>query len=696
MDGFFNELAHKFDLPLNNPVLVFSLLLFIVLLSPILLRKIKVPSIVGLIIAGVIIGPFGFNILEDNSAVELISTIGLLYIMFIAGLELDMHEFKTSWNQSLLFGFFTFIIPITIGFAVCYYFLEYDLNASILISSMFSTHTLVSYPIVSKYGVSRNQAVAITVGGTILTDTAVLLIFAIILGNNQGNINHEFWIRLIILLILFTSILFLIIPRITKWFFYKFEDNKYLHYVFVLSVVFFAAFLAEIAGLEHIIGAFAAGLALNRNIPHSSALMNRIEFIGNSLFIPFFLISVGMLVDFKIIFSGNSAIIIAITLTVVALLSKWLAAFFTQKSLKLTGGQRQLIFGLSSSHAAATIAIILIGYKSGILDENILNGTIILILVTCIVSSFVTENAAKKISFFQESQSHHASKLDKLQSEHILLPISNFSNIEKLLEFALLVKDKKSNYPLSVLSVVPNNEDAELNILKSKEKIENIVKQAAATEHQVNIITIIEKKAAIGIARTAREIMADLIIMGWPQNPRNQEYSIDEKVENITKNTDKTTLVCLFNRPLASHKRIVIFSPPLSEKEIGFRLWLMKVFRLSKELSIPILHYGNESTQNVVRQQIKKTKIITQIFYVEQNEWEKINLKSEKLHVNDILILAGARKNSVSYSKEIDQVSLQFENQFLQNSKLLIYPQINKQHYKMEIPGWKSKSVKNI
>ncbi|HEY9114789.1 MAG TPA: cation:proton antiporter, partial [Bacteroidales bacterium] len=222
MDGFFNELVHKFDLPLSNPVLVFSLLLFIVLLSPILLRKIKIPSIVGLIIAGVIIGPYGFNILEDNSAVELISTIGLLYIMFIAGLELDMQEFKNNRNKSLLFGLLTFAIPLIIGFPVCYYLLNYDVNASFLISSMFSTHTLVSYPIVSKYGVSKNQAVAITVGGTILTDTAVLVIFAIILGNNQGDLNQEFWLSLIISMILFTIILFLIIPKITKWFFFRF------------------------------------------------------------------------------------------------------------------------------------------------------------------------------------------------------------------------------------------------------------------------------------------------------------------------------------------------------------------------------------------------------------------------------------------------------------------------------------------
>ena len=309
MKDFFEHLGHEFELPLANPVLIFSLILFIILLSPILLRKLNIPGIIGLIISGVVIGPFGLNILEKNSAIDLFSTIGLLYIMFIAGLELDMNEFKSNKNKSLVFGFFTFIFPLAIGFPVCYFFLEYDFNASFLTSSMFATHTLVAYPIVSKLGVSKNQAVAITVGGTILTDTAVLIILAVIMGNSQGNLNMAFWIRLGISLSVFSAIMFRIIPRIANWFFRKLESEKHSHYIFVLSIVFFAAFLAELAGVEPIIGAFVAGLALNKLIPHSSALMNRIQFIGNSLFIPFFLISVGMLVDVSVILNGQTALI---------------------------------------------------------------------------------------------------------------------------------------------------------------------------------------------------------------------------------------------------------------------------------------------------------------------------------------------------------------------------------------------------
>src|SRR5690554_6921011 len=342
MDVIINQLVEQFQLPLQNPVLIFSLILAIILLAPILLQRIRIPGIIGLIVSGIIIGPAGLNILEKSLFVDVFSTIGLLYIMFIAGLELDLNEFKATRNKSILFGFLTFTIPLGVGFPVCHYLLGFDFNASLLTASMFATHTLVTYPIVSKISLSKNIAVAITVGGTILTDTAVLILLAVILGSHQGGLTQEFWIRLGISLVLFSAFMFLVIPRIAKWFFRKLESERHSHYIFVLSVVFFSAFLAEIAGLESIIGAFVAGVALNKLIPSSSALMNRIEFIGNSLFIPFFLISVGMIVDLRVIFSGWAALGIAAVLTLAALLGKWLAAFLSQISFRFSKNQRNL------------------------------------------------------------------------------------------------------------------------------------------------------------------------------------------------------------------------------------------------------------------------------------------------------------------------------------------------------------------
>lgn len=674
MTDFFTHLLDEFELPLANPVLVFSLLLLIILLSPILLRKINIPGIIGLIIAGVLIGPHGLYILEKNSALDLFSTIGLLYIMFIAGLELDLNEFKAHKNKSLLFGFFTFIIPLGVGFPVCYYLLNYDFNASFLTASMFATHTLVAYPIVSKLGISKNQAVAITVGGTILTDTAVLIILAVIMGNAQGNLNSEFWIRLGISLTIFSAILFLIIPRIAQWFFRNLESEKHSHYIFVLSIVFFAAFLAEVAGVEPIIGAFAAGLALNKLIPHSSALMNRIEFIGNSLFIPFFLISVGMLVDVRVILHGPTALIVAGTLSVVALFGKWLAALFTQLIFKYSKAQKQLIFGLSSAHAAATLAVILVGYKAGILDENILNGTIILILITCIVASFATEKAAKKIIIESEEDTENLVKANGAHNEHILLPISDVLKIEKLLEFAIYIKDKKSVHPVSILSVVSNNEEAEINILKARNKLEEFVKQASASETKVNIITTIDHNTASGIARISREIMADIILLNWPQRSGFFDKIIGEKVDTILSSTDKTTFICHLVKPLILHQRITLVAPPLSEHENGFKLWVQKVALLAQELSIPWVLFCNEATKKAVERLFKKYKLTASLSVKHFSDWEDFLVLSKEIRSEDLFILVAARKGATSYMSHLENLPNRIEKQFADNSRFVIYP----------------------
>jgi Kef-type K+ transport system membrane component KefB len=679
MNEFLDYIIQEFTLPLSNPVLVFSLILFIILLAPILLRKLRIPGIIGLIISGVIIGPFGFNFLEKNSAVDLFSTIGLLYIMFIAGLDLDLGEFKSNRNKSILFGFFTFIIPLIIGFPVCQIILGYDNNASLLVASMFSTHTLVAYPIVSRLGVSKNQAVAVTVGGTILTDTAVLLILAIIMGNHEGTLSQGFWIRLGVSLVIFLFIMFYLVPRVTRWFFNKLESEKHAHYIFVLAVVFFSAFLAELSGLEPIIGAFVAGLALNQLIPQSSALMNRIEFIGNSLFIPFFLISVGMLVDISVVLNGPQAIIIASVLTAGAIFGKWLAAFFTQLAFKYTSSQRQIIFGLSTSHAAATLAVILVGYNAGILDKNILNGTIILILVTCVVASIATERAAKKIVYNEKQNIISPSEKNMFYNEHILLPIANLMNIEKLLEFTLLIKDKKSVNPVTVLSVVPNNAEAEINIISARKKLEEYKKHGAAAEIKINTIATIDLNATAGISRIAKEIVADIIVLGWPKKAGILEKLIGEKIYSIINNIDKNLFICHQEKLLVMQKRIIVLAPPLAEKEIGFEIWLHKILKLSKELSISIVLFGLRTTYDAVKSKMEIKKWRGNVSFHAFSDWDDFLVLTDFVNDDDLMFLISARKNAVSYQKYLDHIPSKLEKHFHANNKIMVYPQQNDQ-----------------
>ncbi len=676
MDAVLQELMKHFQLPLQNPVLIFSIILFIILLSPILLKKIRIPGIIGLIICGIIIGPDGFNIINPER-IEIFSTIGLMYIMFIAGLELDLNLFKANRNRSLIFGFLTFMIPLGIGFPVCYYFLSnfdphFTLETAFLTASMFATHTLVTYPIVSKLGVSKNSAVAITVGATMLTDTAVLILLAVILGSHSGGLSQEFWIQLGISIVLFSAFMFLVIPKIAKWFFEQFSSEKHSHYIFVLAVVFLAAFLAEIAGLEAIIGAFFAGLALNKLIPGSSTLMNRIEFIGNSLFIPFFLISVGMIVDISVIMGGWVALIIAATLTIVAMLGKWLAAYIAQKGFKFSKGQRNLIFGLSSSHAAATLAVIMVGHREGIIDDNILNGTIILILITCLVASFVTEKAAKEV--IRDTQDD-MSVDEGVHNEYILMPIANTHNIEKMLDFAAFVKDKKSENPISILTVVPNNEEAETKIVKARKGLENYVQETKASETGVEIKATIDHNVASGIARTAREVMADMVFLGWPQKTGFIEKIIGDKMNSIISLTKKTLFISDFKRPLINHKRLFVVAPQNAEFEEGFSIWLNKISQLSVELSIPIELNCSEKTHRAILDYAKSNKISLTLNFNKFVDWEDFFILSKDIKEEDFIVVVSARKGYVSYSHALDKLPGKLERHYLKTSKLLIYPQ---------------------
>lgn len=314
-----------FSLPLADPVLKFLLILLIILGAPLVLNKLRVPHLLGLIIAGAVVGPNGLNLILRDSSIILSGTAGLLYIMFLAGLEIDMGDFKRNSRRSLVFGMYTFLIPMTLGTAVSYWVLQFSMPTSVLLASMFASHTLIAYPIISKLGISKDNAVSITVGGTMITDILALLVLTVIVGMTTGKVDDVFWIRLGISLMLFGLLVILLFPLIGRWFFKRVHD-PISQYIFVLAMVFFGAFLAQAAGMEAIIGSFLAGLALNRLIPQSSPLMNRIEFVGNAIFIPFFLLGVGMLIDYRAFFTSFETIKVGVIMIIVATAAKYMAA----------------------------------------------------------------------------------------------------------------------------------------------------------------------------------------------------------------------------------------------------------------------------------------------------------------------------------------------------------------------------------
>lgn len=670
--NFFEHISRQFDLPFTNPVLIFSLLLFIILIAPILLGKIRIPGIVGFIIAGILIGPNGFNILKKNSAIELFSTIGLLYIMFIAGIELDLAEFKKKKHKSFVFGFLTFAVPILIGFPVCYYLLHYSVITSILTASMFATHTLVAYPIVNKFGISKNEAVAVTVGGTILTDTAVLIILAVIMGSVDGELNSSFWIQLAISLSIFTATVFFVIPKIAKWFFTKLESEKTSHYIFVLSVVFFSAFLAQLAGIEPIIGAFVAGLALNKLIPHSSILMNRIEFVGNALFIPFFLISVGMLVDLRVLFNGPDALIIAGSLIVVAILGKYLSAVFTQWIFKYTKNQRLLIFGLSSAHAAATLAIILVGYKAKIIDDNILNGTIILILVTCVVASFATEKASRRI--VSEEEITGPEPIGDM--ENILIPIADFNNMDSLLDLAVVFKNKESHHPISLLSVVPDTDNAQANLLTARKKLNDSVKYASGNGTEVEIIATLDHNVPSGVLRIAKEKSANIIITGWPRKTTVIDKFLGDKSAALIEKSSANLFILQLSKPITVFKSIQLVCPPAYLMEKTMTVWLAKVCKLSSELSLTVNCYCDQATAVHINHSLQAAKSNITFKFDHTEVWKDWRILQRKITPDDFMIVVLDRKVESTYLLSLTYTQRKLEHLFEKQTRLLIYPQL--------------------
>jgi len=678
MNYFLEHLLSEFQFPLTNPVLVFSLMLFIILLSPILLRRIRIPGIIGLILSGIIIGPKGLGVIGENSLaaegwIKLFSTIGLLYIMFMAGLELDLNQFRRYYKKSVFFGLFTFFIPILLGYPLCYYGLHLSPLASLLTSSMFATHTLVAYPIMSKFGLSKHSSVAITVGGTILTDTAVLIILAIISSASKGQLDVTFWVRLFTSLAFFSIIMFVVVPRITRWFLKKLDSEKSSQYIFVLSVVFFSAFLAEVAGVEHIIGAFVAGLVLNRFIPHNSVLMNRIDFIGNSLFIPSFLIFVGMVVDYRALFQGSWPLIIAAVLTTFAIFSKWLAALATQLLFKMSKVERKVIFGLSTSHAAATLAIIMVGYQDNILSINIVNGTILLILFTCMTASFVTEHAGKELLIQIADQGEDEIYESKLRNKHLVVAMNELSGNEKLLEFALQVSDPKVINPISIVSVLPTSSFAERIIHKSRKNLEEIVKHFSGYETKLNTIATIDLNISSGISRVSKELFADVVMVNDSNKINLIKRIVGDDRAHLMDSCDKTIFFCQVERPSVNYEKIVVVAPLLSELEPAFVSWVERVLRLAHELKIPIVAYMHAQTHERFVKVAVANKIDASYSFKELEEVDDFFLYATRKD-NDFVMVVGARTGSVSYFPEVDSFVAKVQKVYEDNDWVLVIP----------------------
>jgi Kef-type K+ transport system membrane component KefB/nucleotide-binding universal stress UspA family protein len=669
-----------YSLPLTNPVLIFSLILFIILFVPIFLNKFSIPHLIGLIIAGIIIGPYGLNFIARDSSIILFGTVGLLYIMFLAGLEIDMADFKKNSRKSLVFGIYTFIIPMVLGTLASFYILKFPLNSSILLASMFASHTLIAYPIVSKMGILKNPAVSISVGGTMITDTLALLVLAVIAGMATGEITNDFYWRLAISVIVFAAIIVFLFPLIGRWFF-KNNDDNISQYIFVLGMVFLGAFLAEAAGIEAIIGAFLAGLALNRLIPHTSPLMNRIDFVGNALFIPFFLIGVGMLIDFRTFFTDYQTIKVAMIMTLLATFSKFAAAWLTQKTYRFTADQRNIIFGLSNAQAAATLAAVLVGYNiiTGytddeqpirLLSDSVLNGTILMILITCTIASFVTQKSAQRIAL---SEATFEDFIDEDEEERILIPLSNIDNVEELVNLSVTLKSSKrggSLYGLNVLNNLLVSQNAEKH---AKKLVELASKTASATDNVLKPIIRYDSNVINGIVSVVQEQKITDLVIGLHHKSGLSDTFLGNLTQGVIQKCNTTTLIYSAVQPFSTIERYIIFVPDNAELEIGFALWLVRVWNMGKNTGAKLIFYGSAAINKILQEIHKKHPVEAE--FREFNDWDDFLILGRDIRNNDNLIFVLSRKEYPSYHGLMAKTSSYLNKYFSKNSFILIYPQ---------------------
>ncbi|MCC5931128.1 MAG: cation:proton antiporter [Cyclobacteriaceae bacterium] len=670
---------HELSLPLTNPVLRFLLILIIILFAPILSNKFKIPNLLGLIIAGAVIGPYGFHMMDRDSSIILSGTAGLLYIMFLAGLEIDLADFKKNSKKSIVFGLYTFIIPMTLGTIAGYYVLQFSILTSILLASMFASHTLIAYPMVSKMGVAKNRAVNITVGGTLITDTLALLVLAVIVGMQQGEVTSEFWIKLSVSILAFGMVVLFTFPIIGRWFFKRYDDNV-AQYIFVLVMVFLGAVLAEMAGIEAIIGAFLAGLALNKLIPHTSPLMNRIEFVGNAIFIPFFLIGVGMLIDYRAFFKDIETLKVAAVMIIIATGAKFIAAWLTQKTYKFSLDERRLIFGLSNAQAAATLAAVLVGYnviigetetgeKIRLLNESVLNGSILMILVTCTIASFIAQKGAKNIAI---SEAKLQDDEGNETQERVLIALNNVQTAAELVNLSVTVKSKTAKSELYALNVINNtttDEKAEKNARKVFDLAANT---AASTDVYLHELLRYDINIINGISSVVKENKITDLILGLHIKKGLSDSFLGTLTEGILTKCNITSLIYKPYQPLGTIKRHIIMVPVNAEKEIGFLFWLIKIWNIGRNTGAKLCFYGGKDTLKYIKNIHANHPVESE--FIEFDNWDDFLIVSRDIKTDDNLIVVLSRKDLISYHPAMSKVSHYLNKYFQKNSFLLVYP----------------------
>ena len=675
-------------LPIEDPILKFLLILTIILAAPLVLNKLKIPYLLGLIIAGAVIGPHGLNLVLRDSSVILSGTAGLLYIMFLSGLDMDMSDFRHNSRRSLVFGLYTFCIPLGMGILAGRYVLGFPLYSSVLLAGLFASQTLVAYPIVSKLGISRDKAVTIAVGGTVITDTLALLLLTIVVGLATNSVEEGFWWRLGLSVVGCIAVIVFVFPRLAHWFFKRCSDAV-SQYIFVLVLVFLGAWLAHLAGLEPIIGAFLSGLALNRLIPGTSPLMNRIEFVGHAIFIPFFLIGVGMLIDYRAFFRDWESLEVAAVMIVLITVAKYLAAYCTQKTFRLSRDQRTLIFGLSSAHVAATLAAVMVGYNVilghtpdgepiRLLDESVLNGTILMILATCTVSTFATQRGAHNIALHDAAQ-----QPERVAGEHVLIPVSYEEDIAELVGLSISLT-KQRHRSLYGLNAVDSSRDDPQVEKRARKLLDEAVRAAAGADIHLHSLLRYDVNIVNAIVNVVRERNITDLVLGMhrdratfgsvmlPEMLMGTASALGKTIPAVLAQSNVTTFVYRSRQPMATVRRHLVVVPRKAELEAGFQTWLLRIRHLAHDAGTPLHFFAPATTIEHLRRNRRKPDIAG--YTVCEQGWDELPALLGEVRPNDCVWLVMSRRDRLSYHPLMARAAAMLEELVPENNFVLVFP----------------------
>lgn len=658
---------------ISQPVPIFLTVMGIILVAPLLLNRLKIPHVIGLILAGVAVGPDGFGVLARDMSFEVFGQVGILYLMFLAGIEIDMYHLRKNMRKGLMFGLYTFLVPLILGASAAIMILDMELPEATLLASMFAAHTLLAYPIVARFGVTKSPAVIIAIAGTIVTVLGSLIVLAGVLGVvREGSASSL--LETLLYLAVYCAAIFYVYPRLTRYFFRKYHDGIQ-QFVYILFMVFLAAATAQWIGIEGVFGAFYAGLVLNRFIPGRSTLMGRLEFVGNALFIPYFLIGVGMLIDLRVVTDGWDTLYIAAVMSAVAMTTKWIAAWLTQKTFRLTGVDRSIMYQLSNAHTAVALAVVMIGYGMGLFGVEILNGTVVMILVTCTVSSLGTARAAAKLKVqLLEMEAEEMAKDESTTRPRTLIAISNPLTSPSIVELALAMRFPDSSVPGDFYALHVRNDNSASSRAIGRNSLDVAERAAASVEVSLNPIERYDLNFITGVINTMEERDITEVIIGLHRRTAIIDSFLGGKIESLLQSTNRMVVITRCFNPLSTMKRIYVAVPKKAQFETGFRRWVQAIGNIGRHAGCPMIFWCDPTTEPMIRTVLSQARIGVRLSFETVVSYDDFVVKSQIVTDDDLLIVVSARRASVSFDGDMDAVPEYLRKYFGGSNLIMIYP----------------------